>query len=82
MFESGSQNARVYGKRVINVPLSRSAVRHRTWRLECRCQALALAGDAALTDPVCDKSPEHQRIVELAAAEAPDFRYRRIGAED
>ncbi len=48
----------------------------------CRCQALALAGDAALTDPVCDKSPEHQRIVELAAAEAPDFRYRRIGAED
>ncbi len=35
----------------------------------CRCQALALAGDAALTDPVCDKSPEHQRIVELAAAE-------------
>jgi len=64
------------------LPLSRSAVRHRTWRLECRCQALALAGDAALTDPVCDKSPEHQRIVELAAAEAPDFRYRRIGAED
>ena len=48
----------------------------------CRCQALAPAGDAALTDPVCAKSPEHQRIVELAAAEAPDFRYRRIGAED
>ncbi len=49
----------------------------------CRCQALAPAGDAALTDPVCDKSPEPQRIVELAAAEAaaeaPDFRYRRIG---
>ena len=44
--------------------------------------ALALAGDAALTDPVGDKSPEHRRIVELAAAEAPDFLYRRIGAED
>ncbi len=48
----------------------------------CRCQTLALAGDAALTDSVGDKSPEHQWIVELAAAEAPEFRYRRIGAED
>jgi len=48
----------------------------------CRCRALALAGDAALTDSVCDKSPEHQWIVELAAADAPDFRYRGIGAED
>ncbi len=48
----------------------------------CRCQTLALAGDAALTDPVGDKSPEHQWIVELAAAEAPELRYRRIGAED
>ena len=47
-----------------------------------RCRALALAGDAALTNPVCDKSPEHQWIVESAAAEAPDFRYRGIGAED
>ena len=48
----------------------------------CPCRALALAGDAALTDPVCDKSPEHQWIVELAATDAPDFRYRGIGAED
>ena len=47
-----------------------------------RCQALALAGNAALTDPVCGKSPEHQWMVDLAAAEAPDFRYRRTGAED
>ena len=32
----------------------------------CRCQALALTGDAANADPVCDKSPHHgtvQRIV-------------------
>ena len=27
----------------------------------CRCQALALAGDAAATDPVCHKSPAHRR---------------------
>ncbi|WP_138471500.1 pyrroloquinoline quinone biosynthesis protein PqqE [Poseidonocella sp. HB161398] len=30
----------------------------------CRCQAMALAGDAAATDPVCSKSPRH---AELAA---------------
>jgi pyrroloquinoline quinone biosynthesis protein E len=34
----------------------------------CRCQAMALAGDAAATDPVCSKSPHHAALV--AAAEA------------
>jgi len=36
----------------------------------CRCQALALLGDAAATDPVCAKSPEHavvQRLAESAS---------------
>jgi pyrroloquinoline quinone biosynthesis protein E len=51
----------------------------------CRCQALALIGDAAATDPVCEKSPEHERISALAAAEAEagtdDFEYRRLGKE-
>ena len=36
----------------------------------CRCQALALAGDAAATDPACSKSPHHARIEAMAAAEA------------
>jgi PqqA peptide cyclase len=35
----------------------------------CRCQALALTGDAARTDPVCTLSPDHA-IVEAALAEA------------
>jgi pyrroloquinoline quinone biosynthesis protein E len=30
----------------------------------CRCQALALTGDAAATDPVCHLSPEHHLVVE------------------
>ncbi len=30
----------------------------------CRCQAFMLTGDAAATDPVCDKSPNHQRLLE------------------
>jgi PqqA peptide cyclase len=29
----------------------------------CRCQALALTGDAAATDPVCQFSPHHDVIV-------------------
>ena len=29
----------------------------------CRCQALMLAGDAAAADPVCSKSPHHDRVV-------------------
>jgi PqqA peptide cyclase len=36
----------------------------------CRCQALALAGDAAATDPVCHKSPRHQEILAMAEAES------------
>ena len=30
----------------------------------CRCQAFQLTGDAANTDPVCDKSPHHNIITE------------------
>lgn len=50
----------------------------------CRCQALALAGDAAATDPACELSPRHAALVAAAegesAAPAPDFRYRRMPA--
>jgi pyrroloquinoline quinone biosynthesis protein E len=59
--------------------------RERDWG-GCRCQALALAGDAALTDPACSLSPFHSRVQALAVAEsaagtAPDYRYRTIGGE-
>lgn len=47
----------------------------------CRCQALALTGDAANADPVCYKSPWHGQLEALAAAETaappPPFLYRR-----
>ena len=29
----------------------------------CRCQAFALAGDAAATDPACDRSPRHDVVL-------------------
>ncbi len=39
----------------------------------CRCQAFMLTGDAANADPVCDKSPFHQRVEEAVAyAQVPD----------
>jgi len=34
----------------------------------CRCQALALTGDAAATDPVCHLSPHHHIVVEAREA--------------
>ena len=33
----------------------------------CRCQALALTGDASNADPVCDKSPFHQTLQDIVA---------------
>ncbi|MCY7371164.1 MAG: pyrroloquinoline quinone biosynthesis protein PqqE [Polaromonas sp.] len=39
----------------------------------CRCQALMLTGDAANADPVCDKSPFHDRVLAAVAyAQVPD----------
>jgi pyrroloquinoline quinone biosynthesis protein E len=31
----------------------------------CRCQALALTGDAANADPVCSKSPHHGLVADI-----------------
>lgn len=36
----------------------------------CRCQAMALAGDAGATDPVCIRSPLHASLQARAAAHA------------
>ncbi|MBT8169395.1 pyrroloquinoline quinone biosynthesis protein PqqE [Phaeobacter gallaeciensis] len=48
----------------------------------CRCQALALVGDASATDPVCHKSPHHQKVVQAldAALNTPeqDLVYRKL----
>ncbi|QBF30626.1 pyrroloquinoline quinone biosynthesis protein PqqE [Thalassococcus sp. S3] len=48
----------------------------------CRCQAMALAGDAGVTDPVCQKSPDNHLVAEAleAAFAAPEepFVYRSL----
>lgn len=48
----------------------------------CRCQALALTGEAEAADPACHLSPHHGRIRNKAEEEAeaapPEFVYRRM----
>ncbi|GBR12893.1 pyrroloquinoline quinone biosynthesis protein PqqE [Asaia spathodeae] len=47
----------------------------------CRCQALALTGDASATDPVCARSNQHALVMEAATAgHDGEFLYRRFGA--
>jgi pyrroloquinoline quinone biosynthesis protein E len=50
----------------------------------CRCQALALAGDAAAADPVCDLSPLHGDLQTMVDQEvsgpSPPLRFRRLKA--
>ena len=52
----------------------------------CRCQAFALLGDAARTDPACGLSEHHAQLVEIAledsAAEAGEFVYRRYSTRE
>ncbi|HKY17518.1 MAG TPA: pyrroloquinoline quinone biosynthesis protein PqqE [Rhizomicrobium sp.] len=47
----------------------------------CRCQAFAITGDAANTDPACGLSQDHGLLVQLAERESgasdPAFVYRR-----
>jgi len=38
----------------------------------CRCQALAIAGDAGATDPACELSPLHPRMLALAEQDSVD----------
>jgi pyrroloquinoline quinone biosynthesis protein E len=50
----------------------------------CRCQAFALTGDAAATDPACALSPDRvalESAIRAAEAPAPPLVYRRIGGE-
>ncbi|MEL7013471.1 MAG: SPASM domain-containing protein, partial [Pseudomonadota bacterium] len=48
----------------------------------CRCQAMAVLGDASATDPVCRKSPGREVLNQLLMeethrVEVPEFVYRR-----
>lgn len=50
----------------------RSCARKETDFGGCRCQAFALTGDAARTDPVCRLSPDHEIVTEAVAEAGAD----------
>jgi pyrroloquinoline quinone biosynthesis protein E len=56
-------------------PLGRQEIDHGG----CRCQALALTGDAAATDPVCHLSPNHQVVVEARELSGEPLRAQDAG---
>jgi pyrroloquinoline quinone biosynthesis protein E len=62
-------------------PCASCALKESDWG-GCRCQAMAMTGDAAATDPVCHLSPHHARMNAMASQEAladvAEFTYRRI----
>lgn len=63
--------------------LCRSCERREIDWAGCRCQAFALLGDPAATDPACALSAFHGELVGIAerdsASRTPAFTYRRIG---
>lgn len=62
-------------------PCQSCAFKEQDWG-GCRCQALALTGNASATDPVCERAPSHSVIQQAIAnrpAVPPAFRYRRYG---
>jgi len=83
IWESSEAFQRFRGTRWMPEPCRSCDRREIDWG-GCRCQALALTGDAAATDPACGLSPNHAALVAIAEAEsaAPLSRltYRRIGA--
>jgi pyrroloquinoline quinone biosynthesis protein E len=50
----------------------------------CRCQALAVSGDATAADPTCHRSPDHARmraLAETATTSDDVFTYRRYAPQ-
>lgn len=50
----------------------------------CRCQAMAITGDAGATDPACELSPHHAELLAFAEMDSvpeghSEFIYRRYG---
>jgi len=81
IWEDGEAFNRFRGTSWMREPCA-SCMRNETDWGGCRCQALAIVGDASATDPVCHLSPMHARMNAMATAEAEaandDFHYRRL----
>jgi pyrroloquinoline quinone biosynthesis protein E len=81
IWEHGSAFNKFRGTGWMQEPCNSCAFKELDWG-GCRCQAMAITGDAAATDPVCARSPRHDAINAMATAEsqaaAGDFIYRRF----
>ena len=81
IWETGPAFNRFRGTGWMQEPCASCARREADWG-GCRCQAMALTGDAHATDPVCQFSPHHGEMNATAGAEAGagvrDFIYRRM----
>jgi pyrroloquinoline quinone biosynthesis protein E len=69
IWESGGAFAKFRGTDWMQEPCASCVRREEDWG-GCRCQAMAILGDAAATDPVCQFSPHHAAMNELATAAA------------
>lgn len=81
IWEGGDAFNKFRGTRWMQEPCSSCALKEVDWG-GCRCQAMAITGDPAATDPVCSRSPRHDAMNAMAAAEAQEapreFKWRRI----
>ncbi len=81
IWENGAAFEKFRGTAWMQEPCASCALKEQDWG-GCRCQALAITGDAAATDPVCALSPRHAEMNAMAAMEAEagvqNFIYRRI----
>jgi pyrroloquinoline quinone biosynthesis protein E len=80
IWETGTAFAAFRGTKWMQEPC-RSCERREIDFGGCRCQAMALAGDARATDPVCVRSPLHDELAALAegfSAGADDLVWRRF----
>ena len=77
-WESSDAFNRFRGTDWMPAPCRGCAQAERDWG-GCRCQAFALTGDAAATDPACALSPQHGLLAAaVAEAGASGFRYREF----
>jgi pyrroloquinoline quinone biosynthesis protein E len=79
IWRSSDAFARYRGTAWMREPCRSCAFREIDWG-GCRCQAMAFAGDPAVTDPACAFSPLHAAFRDMAESEAaqpaPPFLYR------
>jgi pyrroloquinoline quinone biosynthesis protein E len=81
IWQSSAAFEKFRGTAWMREPCSTCSLKEIDWG-GCRCQALAMTGDARNTDPVCHLSPNHQALQAIAERESRidqrGFTYRKL----